>query len=92
LRYPSVSSIAVCEELSNEDFNQYFDFSFFPDSEILENEELEHDRAAQDYGGEPNPTLNSLPNANQIVQENMNSWYKMPPFTDPFGLDIRRGQ
>jgi hypothetical protein len=92
LRSPSVSSIAVSEELSNDDLNQYFDFSFFPDREILESVELEYDRAAQDYGGEPKLTLDSLPSVNQIVQENMNSWYKMPPFTDPFGLDIRRGQ
>jgi hypothetical protein len=85
---PSVLSVAVGEELSNEDLNQYFDFSFFPDTEILENAQLEHDRAAQYYGGEPKITLDSLPSVDQIVQKNMDSWYKMPPLTDPFGLDI----
>jgi hypothetical protein len=89
---PSVLSVTVCEELSNEDLNQYFDFSFFPDREILENAQLGHDRAAQYYGGEPKLTLDSLPSVDQIVQKNMDSWYKMPPFTDPFGLDIGRVQ
>jgi hypothetical protein len=86
---PSVLSVTLCEELSNENLNQYFDFSFFPDSEILENAQLEHDRAAHNYGGEPKLTLDSLPSVSQIAQKNMDSWYKIPPFTDPFGLDIR---
>jgi len=89
---PPALSVAVYEDLSNEDLNQYFDFSFFPDSDILENAQLEHDRVAQNYGGEPKLTLDSLPSVNQIVPKNMDSWYKMPPFTDPFSLDIRSVQ
>jgi hypothetical protein len=89
---PPALSVAVYKELSNKDLNQYFDFSFFPDSDILKNAQLEHDRAAQNYGGNPKLTLDSLPCVNRIVQKNMDSWYKMPPFTDPFGLDIRRVQ
>jgi hypothetical protein len=92
LLFPSVSSVAVSEEPSNEDLNQYFDFSCFPDIEILENPQLGHDRAVQVYGAEPKLTLCSLPSINRIVQDNMDSWYKIPPFTDPFGLDIRRVQ
>jgi hypothetical protein len=55
----------------------------------LENAQLDHDRAAHNYGGEPKLTLDSLPSISQVAQKNMDSWYKIPPFTDPFGLDIR---
>jgi hypothetical protein len=94
-RSASVSSIGISEEMSNEDLNQYFDFFRYQedqDRKILENAELEHDRPAQDSGGKPRfkfefPFFASV---DMIVQENMDSWYKMPPFTDPFALDIGR--
>jgi hypothetical protein len=55
----------------------------------LENDQLDQNSMAQNYVDRPNLTLETLPSVEQIIEENMDSWYEMPPFTDYFRSGVR---